>query len=233
MRLFILITTTLLACASHDGGSTSQTPVQTPEKSPSGEAGATQTEENEMEFATTPQEPVSLTVEEKHYLLALARTTLDGSSPPQKPQSTVLDENLGAFVTLKEHENLRGCIGYIIGQGPLWREIPSLALKAAHEDPRFMPVTREEVPELSIEISVMTKLWQMKSPEEIEIGTHGLFITLGYASGILLPQVAPEFGVDRYGFLEMVCQKAGLPRNAWKDPNARIYLFAASVFGEE
>jgi AmmeMemoRadiSam system protein A len=233
MRLFILIATTLFACASHDVRDTSTTPVQNPLQSISSEAGATQTEENEMEFATTPQKPVVLTAEEKHYLLALARATLDGSTPPTKPQSTVLNENLGAFVTLKEHDNLRGCIGYIIGQGPLWREIPSLALKAAHEDPRFMPVTREEVPELSIEISVMTKLWQMKNPEEIEIGTHGLFITLGYASGILLPQVAPEFGVDRYGFLEMVCQKAGLPRNAWKDPNARIYLFAASVFGEE
>jgi AmmeMemoRadiSam system protein A len=233
MRLFILIAFSLLACASHDGGNASTASSDVPGKSTVAKPGEARTEEIEMEFATSPQKPVTLTKEEQHYLLASARAALDGSTPPPKPASAVLDETLGAFVTLKEHDNLRGCIGYIIGQGPLWREIPSLALKAAHEDPRFMPVRVDEVPELSIEISVMTKLWQMKSAEEIEVGTHGLFITLGYNSGILLPQVAPEFGVDRYGFLDMVCQKAGLPKNAWKDSNAKIYLFAASVFGEE
>ncbi len=231
--MFILMAFALLACSSNQNRSDSTASSDAPGNKIAAQPGEARTEENEMEFATSPQKPVTLTKEEQHYLLASARAALDGSTPPPKPASTVLDETLGAFVTLKEHDELRGCIGYIIGQGPLWREIPSLALKAAHEDPRFMPVRIEEVPDLSIEISVMTKLWQMKSPEEIEVGTHGLFIMLGYNSGILLPQVAPEFGVDRYGFLEMVCQKAGLQKNAWKDPNAKIYLFAASVFGEE
>jgi len=232
MRWLLLIIIVLTACSSYNDTNTTSASPTTSAKDTKTVVSKEGSGESEMEFASTPQKPTAFSKEEEQYLLKLARSALDGSQPPAKPTSTVLDENLGAFVTLKEHDNLRGCIGFIIGQGPLWREIPVLAKKAAYEDPRFMPVRTEEVPELNIEISIMTKLWQMTSPEEIVVGEHGLLMIFGNCSGILLPQVAPEFGVDRYGFLEMVSQKAGLPSNTWKDPRAKIYLFAATVFGE-
>lgn len=192
----------------------------------------TKQKEGEMDIADSPQAPVTFNDTEKQYLLGLARSALSGEKVPPHPGSRLVSEPLGAFVTLKKNGDLRGCIGYIIPQGPLEKEIPNLARAAAYEDPRFMPVTPEEVPSLSIDISVMTKLWQMKDPEEIVVGTHGLLIMLGRSSGVLLPQVATEFKVDKYQFLDMVCRKAGLPPKAWKDTQAKVYLFAASVFGE-
>jgi len=106
-----------------------------------------------------------------------------------------------------------------------------MAEAAAFQDPRFPPVRVDELGELEIEISVLTPLREIKDPEEIEVGKHGIMIERPpYYSGLLLPQVATEYGWDRETFLEQTCIKAGLPPNAWRDPATRIYIFSAEIF---
>ena len=133
---------------------------------------------------------------------------------------------------MKKHGELRGCIGYIEGIKPLWEAVRDMARAAALEDPRFPPVRPEEVPELEIEISVLTPLWRVKDIKDIVIGRDGLIIRKGWRQGLLLPQVATEYGWDVKTFLEHTCLKAGLPRDAWKDPEAEIWAFSAEVFSE-
>jgi AmmeMemoRadiSam system protein A len=183
----------------------------------------------------------TLTEEEKRTLLRLARATLEKWLAGQHclteddlqgfSITPRLRQQAGVFVTLHKAGQLRGCIGYIEGQNTLHEDVIENAINAATRDPRFPPVTRDELPELDIEISVMTPLEEISSPEEIEIGTHGLIIEKGFYKGLLLPQVAPEWGWDCYEFLEQTCRKAGLPRDAWKK-GARVYRFSAQVFGE-
>jgi len=133
-------------------------------------------------------------------------------------------------VTIKRRGQLRGCIGYIEGRGPLYKTVEEMAEAAAFKDPRFMPVTEKELTELDYEISVLTPLQKIKDINEIEVGKHGIYIKKGWNSGLLLPQVATEYGWDRQTFVEHTCQKAGLPANAWKDKNAEIYIFSADIF---
>jgi AmmeMemoRadiSam system protein A len=141
-----------------------------------------------------------------------------------------LKENRGAFVTLQKRGQLRGCIGYIEGHGPLHNTIKEMAEAAAFRDPRFSPVKEKELPELDIEISVLTPLKRIKDVNEIQVGTHGIYIKKGWSSGLLLPQVATEYGWDRQTFLEHTCQKAGLPPAGWKEKDAEIYIFSADIF---
>jgi AmmeMemoRadiSam system protein A len=176
-----------------------------------------------------------LSQSEKEFLLRLAsdsiRCRLEGSSlPKQEIASESVKQKRGAFVTLHKHGRLRGCIGYIQGIRPLDQAVIDMAEAAAFDDPRFPPVTPEELPELDLEISVLSPLKEVKELAEIEIGKHGLYLTLGAFSGLLLPQVATENGWDRETFLEQTCLKAGLPPEAYKDEEAKLYLFSAEVF---
>ncbi|MCK4298893.1 MAG: TIGR00296 family protein, partial [Planctomycetes bacterium] len=127
----------------------------------------------------------------------------------------------------------RGCIGRIVGDMPLYKTIIEYAVHAALRDPRFPPVTRSELPDLHIEISVMTPLERVTDVSDIQVGRDGLLIKVGYNQGLLLPQVAAEYGWDRDTFLAHTCRKAGLPLDAWKSPPAEIYRFSAQVFGEK
>jgi len=138
----------------------------------------------------------------------------------------------GAFVTLHTAAgDLRGCIGSIYPVGPLDETVASMAVAAAVEDPRFRPVVLPELASLRLEISALT-VPGPADPERIEVGRHGLIISRGSRKGLLLPQVAPEWGWDRLEFLDHTCQKAGLPAGAWRDPGTKVEWFEAEVWGE-
>jgi hypothetical protein len=178
---------------------------------------------------------LGLNEQDKKILHEIAKSVIEnkvmGESVPEfKIDSPILKENRGAFVTINKKGQLRGCIGYIEGHGPLYKTIEEMAEAAAFRDPRFSPVREKELPELEIEISVLTPLRRITDVNEIEVGKHGIYIKKGWYSGLLLPQVATEYGWDRETFLAHTCQKAGLPSNAWKDKNAEIYIFSADIF---
>jgi len=178
---------------------------------------------------------LGLNEEEKRLLHQIAKTVIEnkvkGKAVPEfNVDSSILKENRGAFVTLTKKGQLRGCIGYIEGRGPLHKTIEKMAEAAAFQDPRFAPVKERELPELEVEISVLTPLKKVTDVNEIEVGKHGIFIVKGGWSGLLLPQVATEYGWDRQTFLEHTCQKAGLPSTAWKEKGTEIYIFSADIF---
>jgi len=178
----------------------------------------------------------SLSENERETLLQSARESIESSLEERNPVwadvPASLRVPLGAFVTLSSQKRLRGCIGRLTPSGPLIDTIRSMARAAAFEDPRFSPVSREEWARVSIEISVLGPMERLASVEEIVIGRHGLYIVQGFRAGVLLPQVATEWGWDRNEFLEQVCRKAGLPSGAWREPSAELYRFEAAVFGE-
>lgn len=142
-----------------------------------------------------------------------------------------LAEQRGAFTSLYLHGELRGCVGYVLPVSSVYRAVAETARAAAFEDTRFYPVTRDEASELEIELSILSQP-QGITPEAIEIGRHGLLITMAGYRGLLLPQVPVEHHWDRETFLEQTCRKAGLPRDAWKQ-GATIEAFTAEVFGEK
>jgi AmmeMemoRadiSam system protein A len=142
------------------------------------------------------------------------------------------DLDAGAFVSLHKRGNLRGCIGTFDTTQPIVLQVEEMAIAAAMRDPRFSKVSREEVDELDIEISVLSPPRTVKEISEIEVGTHGLIVARGFQKGVLLPQVATEYGWDRETFLRHTCRKAGLTEDAWKDSETEIQLFTAEVFGE-
>ena len=137
----------------------------------------------------------------------------------------------GAFVSIHNHGELRGCIGHIEADEPLGRVVLRCAVAACSTDPRFPGVTASELPELQIEVSLLGPLEPIAGAEDIEIGRHGLMVEHGWNRGLLLPQVAVEWCWDSETFLTHTCHKAGLPRDAWKK-GARIWRFEAEVFGE-
>lgn len=172
--------------------------------------------------------------ESRTYLLTLARESIDAKYdgddfPRNPPADPVLQEPCGAFVTLKNAGMLRGCIGRMESDRPLWETVASMARAAAFEDSRFSAVSRSELPSLSIEISVLTPFEPVAEPGAVEVGKHGLLIEKGLNRGVLLPQVAVEQGWTAEEFLRNVCVKAALPPDAWKDPGARLYTFSAAV----
>ena len=185
-----------------------------------------------------------LTDDDKRLLLKVARAAItltvsggDTTSPPPRPGgqvefSQVLRRPRGAFVTLKKDGELRGCIGRIESDRPLWITVREMAVMAATEDPRFKPVTKEELPQITIEISALTPIQRAKGIDDIQVGRDGLIVKAGYAQGLLLPQVATEYGWDAREFLQQTCRKAGLPTDAWQWENVAIYKFGATVFGE-
>jgi AmmeMemoRadiSam system protein B/AmmeMemoRadiSam system protein A len=178
---------------------------------------------------------LGLNEEEKKTLHHIAKTVIENKTrgkpvPDFKIESPILKENRGAFVTIQKRGQLRGCIGYIEGHGPLHKTIEKMAEAAAFNDPRFTPVKEKELPELDIEISVLTPLKRITDVNEIQVGKHGIYIKKEWLSGLLLPQVATEYAWDRQTFLEHTCQKAGLPSNAWKEKDTEIYIFSADIF---
>ena len=144
--------------------------------------------------------------------------------------SAHLKEPRGAFVTLHENHELRGCIGMVIARGPLDETVREMACAAAMEDPRFPAVTETELTSLQLEISVLSPMFEI-APEDVVVGRHGLMISCGGRRGLLLPQVAPEWGWDRETFLAQTCRKAGLSQEQWKH-GATLEAFTAEVFGE-
>ena len=174
--------------------------------------------------------------EEKKLLKEIAYKTIEASLKgesyePEIPRRySKLFEKRGVFVTLKKNGELRGCIGYIQPFKPLVELVKDAALAAAFNDPRFPPLSLEELPEIELEISVLTPFREITDPEEIVIGRDGLYIVRGPYSGLLLPQVAVEYNMDRKTFLEHACMKAGLSPDAWEDDDTKIYVFSADVF---
>ncbi len=189
----------------------------------------------------TPSTPSSVasalefTPEERTILLRLAHHSIeaafDGRNLDLNAPSAHLDEQRGAFTTLYVRGQLHGCVGYVFPVASLYRTVAETARAAAFEDTRFYPLTRRELPDLKVDISVLSPLRPIRA-EEVEVGRHGLLVSLGLHRGLLLPQVPIEHGWDRIMFLEQVCRKAGLPVDAWQK-GATLEAFSAEVFGEE
>jgi AmmeMemoRadiSam system protein A len=191
---------------------------------------------DKREVDVNSEEPYQLSDMEKTFLLQTARRSINEYlvtgkvSEPEPPDK--LREPGAAFVTLEKEGHLRGCIGYTQAVEPLHRTVAQCAVKAATEDYRFRPVTKNELAECHIEISVLTPLQEVESLDEIQVGRDGLMIVMGRLRGLLLPQVAVEQGWDRDTFLEHTCRKAGLPPDAYKSPESVLYRFQALIFGE-
>lgn len=178
-----------------------------------------------------------LDAEERSLLLSVARRAVEsyvrkGDVPPEELPPGPLGEKGAAFVTLTKGGRLRGCIGYTEPFHPLWRTVQECAVAAATEDPRFPKVKAGELESIRMEVSVLTPLVPIR-PGEVVVGLHGLVVERGGWKGLLLPQVASEYGWDAETFLAQTCRKAGLPADAWKEAGTKIYGFTAQVFGEE
>lgn len=180
-----------------------------------------------------------LSAESRRQLLALARGTLEayfrGEPAPRlsSDRSEAFGDPRALFVTLRKGEALRGCIGTLAPEGDLSRTVPKFALRAAFEDPRFPGLAPEELPQCTIEISVLTPPRPLEDPEEIVIGRDGLILEIEGRRALLLPQVATEWGFDRSTFLGELSRKAGLPPDAWRQPGAQLWSFQAEVFAED
>lgn len=187
------------------------------------------------------QPDLELNFQEQQRLLEIARQAVEsyvktGQAPAFSENTPALNQRLGAFVTLKKHGELRGCIGRFSGdQNPLlWQTVSQMATAAATQDNRFAPVSAAELPELEYEVSVLSPLKKINDWHEIQLGRHGVEIKKGVNSGVFLPQVAIETGWDMNTFMGQLCsQKAGLPWTCWQDKDTELYIFTAQVFGEK
>jgi AmmeMemoRadiSam system protein A len=171
-------------------------------------------------------------------LLALAREAIaahvDGRRPSPAEEDPALNVPRGAFVTLKRRSDhaLRGCIGFVQPDRPLAETVAEAAVAAATQDPRFPPVSRDELSGLEVEVSALSATQPIR-PEDVQVGVHGLIVRAQGRSGLLLPQVPQAYGWDREDFLAHTCLKAGLPRGAWRDPACEILAFTATVIRED
>jgi hypothetical protein len=186
-----------------------------------------------------PEKAFDLSAGERAHLLGIARhaveqAVIDGDVYPcDNGGFAALSTDRGAFVTLNEGGNLRGCIGYTSPIKPLFETVRDAAISAAMNDPRFPSVKQDELPRIEYEISVLSPFWKVNDIGQIEIGRHGLLVKRGRREGLLLPQVATDYNWDRKTFLENTCRKAGLPTNAWQETDTDIFMFTALVFGDE
>ena len=179
-----------------------------------------------------------LNAHEKQALLAIARQAIvhgvqTGQEYIEPREEKTLNQRNGCFVTIKQDQQLRGCIGNFQSELPLFKEVAQMAQASASKDPRFYPLKEEDLTNFNLEISVLSPLRKVESIEEIEVGTHGIYIEKSFYRGVLLPQVATEHNWDRQTFLKQTCIKAGLPTDAWEAEDAEIYVFSAQVFGED
>ena len=183
----------------------------------------------------------SLSVAARRELLGIARACAEAALKNEPPAPPVCDNaelqgHQGAFVTLMNHGRLRGCLGQFVAQEPLCAVVAHMAAAAATEDYRFAahPVTVAELPDIDIEISVLSPMQRIANPLDIELGTHGIYIRRGFQAGTYLPQVATEHHMSKEEFLSSCCaHKAGLPPGAWKDPETEVFVYTAEVFGEK
>jgi AmmeMemoRadiSam system protein B/AmmeMemoRadiSam system protein A len=186
--------------------------------------------------AVEPQ--FSLSGREKNELLALARKSVEHAVrekkrfEPAASASELLNQERGAFVTLRKSGELRGCIGYTSAAKPLYMTVRDTATLAALRDPRFQPVSASELPQIDYEVSVLSPLRRVLDIRQIKVGQHGLLMKNGAYEGLLLPQVPVDEKWDRQRFLEETCAKAGMRSGCWKDENTDIFMFTAVVFGE-
>jgi len=189
--------------------------------------------------AEQPKDGPMLNKTQRSRLLAIARESItsfvrDGKRKSFLEEDPVLKEELGAFVTLHEYGELRGCIGNMTADGPLYKTVSRMAVEAATGDPRFPSLGADEISRIDIEISVLSPLKKVASYKDVKIPGDGVIVSSGFRRGVYLPQVATETGWDRDEFLTSLCaHKAGLKPDAWKDPATEIYVFTAEVFGEK
>ena len=187
----------------------------------------------------TVEPQFSLNDREKNELLALARKSVEyavrekKAYEPTASASEVLNEERGAFVTLRKAGELRGCIGYTSAEKPLYLTVRDTATLAALRDTRFPQVTASELPQIDYEVSVLSPLRRVVDVRQIKVGQHGLLMKNDTHEGLLLPQVPVEEKWDRQKFLEETCAKAGMRSGCWKDENTDIFMFTAVVFGEK
>jgi MEMO1 family protein len=189
--------------------------------------------------AKKEQSEFTLRDKDKKVLLTLARKTVEEyvknhtrSELDEKNVSSILKVPCGAFVTLKKHGELRGCIGRFDASAPLYKVVQEMAIASSTQDTRFLPVEPNEIPELEIEISVLTPMRRISSINEFELGKHGIYMRKGYRSGTFLPQVASETGWTKEEFFGHCAQdKAGIGWDGWKD--AELFVYEAIVFGKE
>ncbi|MEI6631518.1 MAG: AmmeMemoRadiSam system protein B [bacterium] len=180
-----------------------------------------------------------LDAKQKKRLLDIARDSIatylkTGEKLELSEKDSVLLEECGAFVTLHERGELRGCIGNLIGRGPLYLTVRDMAVESAVGDPRFIPLKLSGLASVEIEISVLSPMQRVNSSDEIKLGAHGVLVKNGLKSGVFLPQVATETGWSKEEFLSTLCvQKAGLAPSAWKDKDTELYIFTAEVFSEK
>ena len=178
--------------------------------------------------------------ENRTRLLQIARRSAEAAvrglpSPEVSERDPELSEHCGAFVTVKNHGRLRGCLGQFTSERPVAELVSDLARSSATQDPRFTTdrLTPAELPEIAIEISVLSPLTPIESPLDLELGTHGIYVRRGGQSGCFLPQVAAEQGWTKEEYLSYCCaHKAHLPVDAWRDAETEVLVFTAEVFGE-
>lgn len=188
---------------------------------------------------STESAAATFTHAQQQRLLSVARSTIEaiiknGRAPEVQEADPRLLREEGAFVTLKKQGHLRGCIGNILGNGPLVQTVRRMAIAAATEDPRFDRVSPDELKDIDIEISVLSVPREIRDVNEIVMGKHGVIVNNGGRGGVFLPQVATETGWDRETFLGQLCsQKAGLPSDCWKDPATRLEIFSAEIISEK
>lgn len=188
---------------------------------------------------TYPKGENMLNTQQRKKLLEIARQSIQtylqtGKKLQVNETDPVLNQKMGAFVTLNQPQGLRGCIGNLVGSQPLYLTVRDMAVEAAVEDPRFPALSLAELNDVEIEISALSVLEKVPSAEKIELGRHGVLVKKGFNSGVFLPQVATETGWSKEEFLNRLCSdKAGLPEGAWKDKNIELYIFNAEVFSEK
>ena len=185
------------------------------------------------------KEKLVLTKEDKINLINLARHAIEARLFGKTDRTVnyslpIMQKQYGAFVTLFKNpgKRLRGCIGVVTTNKPLKETIRDMAISAAFRDPRFEPLKPSEYKDVLVEISILYPPYPI-TPDEIEVGKHGLIVSYGPYTGLLLPQVATEYNMDKYEFLSQTCVKAGLPRDIWKKEPINIQAFEAEVFSEE
>jgi len=180
--------------------------------------------------------PVRLSKKSKQRLLEIAREAIflrlqRGSVPPFSVTEAELQTHVGCFVSLHLDGHLRGCIGTLHEQRPLHQTVVDMAIEAATNDPRFQALPSKDLSKCDIEVSVLTPFVPI-DPAAVVPGKHGLYLAKGARRGVLLPQVATQYGWSREKLLGEICKKAGLADDAWKDKETRLFAFEAEVFSD-
>ncbi|MCX8073876.1 MAG: AmmeMemoRadiSam system protein A [Candidatus Binatia bacterium] len=186
-------------------------------------------------MTVTTGDRMALTEHDWLVLMSLAREAIHaqvkGLPPPSVQEvSPALAQRAGVFVTLYRHGRLRGCVGTLTEDAPLHRAVARMAIAAAFEDYRFPPLSEDEVEELTIEISVLSPLREVTTPDDIVVGVHGVALVHDGQRAVFLPKVAVEQGWERETLLEQLCHKAGLPGDAWNWPGTKLFVFTVQSY---